>query len=778
MDEENNNQAQKQEQNSNQQNTNPRLEKARKIINNPITNTALKPLQSKTGRKIIKNAAPVVGAAVGGPAGAAAGEAVKKALDDPKVDKLVGETANTIADNNKKDNDRKKEEKNRENANTAASDENDEYTIENTRIPKDKVRMRTGILGSLGSLIGKNKKNNNTSANIPKVKEQPMYTEEETTTEEDDTNQSPKKENTNDNKEGTSQEDKSEDKNVLIGGIGKKSISIKAVIHIIKMFGSIGLIFFGLIIVLLIIILIIMVSGSNNIYDYNESGEVDCVNATTCDTVIIPNGPSSGTYSIDEYLAGAINYYFGDYADPIDQRALGIVINTDLLSYSQINSEASTCTLQDDNKYNLLNIPQESSESTNYTNILSAATLSKGEIIIGYAPKIELDLSVLNRGTDYKQTIKNLFKVEKLELEPFGIFPICSIHTTPELSYVDVNGCDMVTVTSGDYMGTYTLDDYVAGVISHEVGGFQDTETFKAFAVAARTYLFTRSSNDNGVCYIGSGSNLQAFRPTTDQQIIDAVSQTTGQVMTDGAGNLVSTEYDAFCYESKDDTNYYLAQKHQAIPISWAYENVPRWSGTSYLENPCGTSGDGGHGRGMSQYGAYYMSTVQNKPYNEILNFYYDNAVLSSSLKNYNLIGDLNSYGLMYPLETTGNCTSMFGNRVHPITGVQKNHNGVDIARPANTPIFAAHDGTVTVNGNDADGYGYYIRLAGDNGIETLYAHMIKPSTLQIGSTITAGTLIGYVGQTGVATGNHLHFEIFVNGSRVDPLTYLPGLCG
>ena len=55
---------------------------------------------------------------------------------------------------------------------------------------------------------------------------------------------------------------------------------------------------------------------------------------------------------------------------------------------------------------------------------------------------------------------------------------------------------------------------------------------------------------------------------------------------------------------------------------------------------------------------------------------------------------------------------------------------------------------------------------------------MIKPSILQIGSTITAGTLIGYVGQTGAATGNHLHFEIFVNGNRVDPLTYLPGLCG
>ena len=180
----------------------------------------------------------------------------------------------------------------------------------------------------------------------------------------------------------------------------------------------------------------------------------------------------------------------------------------------------------------------------------------------------------------------------------------------------------------------------------------------------------------------------------------------------------------------------------------------------------------------MSQYGAYYMSTVQGKLYNEILNFYYDNAVLSSSLKNYNLNGEVNSYGLMYPLETTGNCSSKFGNRVHPISGVQKNHNGIDIARPENTPIYAAQDGVVAINGFDEDGWGNYVKITGNNGLDTLYAHMVKPSTLQVGQTITAGTLIGYVGDTGAATGNHLHFEIYENGTRVDPLKYLPGLCG
>ena len=766
---------------------------------NMVGNLASKGLQSKLGRKVIKNAAPVIGGAIGGPAGAAAGQAVKKALDNPAVDKMLENGGKALNKSQKKSLEKEnkdtipkvnEDEKESKNSSPKVSEETKENKekLSNILNPKSKL----GMLGTAASLVGKTRnKIKNYGKNIQNKFNQTIDSlpeEESFDDKQDDSSESLKDKNSksnnksqkekSDNNDKPTNENKKFTKNILLG----RSTSFKLTLSVIAPLIPFIMLFIVIILALLIIIFIISGIVSDNIYDYNENADVNCVNSPTCNTVIIPDGPSAGTYTIDEYLAGAVNYYFGSYtSNAEDYHALGVVVNSDLLINSSINSGESTCTLKDTNKYTLLNIPENNTESTDDSqdNITNAVSLSKSEIIIGYAPKIELDLSALNQGTNYDETIKKLFKVEKLELEPFEIFPICDMYQpSPELSYVDVNGCDNVTVTEGEYTGTYTLDDYVAGVISHEVGGFQDTETFKAFSVAARTYLFTRSQNTNGVCYITSSTNTQAFRPTTNQQIIDAVSQTTGQIMTDGAGNLVSTEYDAFCYESKDSTNYYLAQKHQAIPIAWAYENVPKWSGTSYLEHPCGTDGDGGHGRGMSQYGAYYMSTVQGKLYNEILNFYYDNAVLSSSLKNYNLNGEVNSYGLMYPLETTGNCSSKFGNRVHPISGVQKNHNGIDIARPENTPIYAAQDGVVAINGFDEDGWGNYVKITGNNGLDTLYAHMVKPSTLQVGQTITAGTLIGYVGDTGAATGNHLHFEIYENGTRVDPLKYLPGLCG
>lgn len=757
-----------------------RLAKIAKLTEdrNPVSDLAMKVLSSKTGRKIVKTAAPVVGGIVGGPAGAATGQTIKKALDNPVIDKAVEEGSKIYNGQKTESSNNSNSKREKDEIKEAIKEERKEHEkISNFLRPK-----RKGIIGTAASLA-KNA-NKNIKHYFKEVQEETNKVDDSAT--DDGYNDQPEDEK-------KSQEDKKAENKKSKKSKNKDRENLKILFFgrpnyfeiILGTIGQVIIIIFLLLIIIFVLLIVLLIASlvfSNEIYDYNENNDVNCVNSPTCNTVIIQEGPSAGTYTIDEYLAGAVNYYFGSYtSNAEDYYALGVVVNSDLLINSSINSGESTCTLKDTNKYTILNIPENNTKSTDDSqdNITNAVSLSKSEIIIGYAPKIELDLSALNQGTNYDETIKKLFKVEKLELEPFEIFPICDMYQpSPELSYVDVNGCDNVTVTSGDYMGTYTLDDYVAGVISHEVGGFQDTETFKAFSVAARTYLFTRSQNTDGVCYITSSTNTQAFRPTTNQQIIDAVSQTTGQVMTDGAGNLVSTEYDAFCYESKDSTNYYLAQKHQAIPITWAYENVPKWSGTSYLEHPCGTDGDGGHGRGMSQYGAYYMSTVQGKLYNEILNFYYDNAVLSSSLKNYNLNGEVNSYGLMYPLETTGNCSSMYGNRVHPISGVQKNHNGIDIARPANTPIYAAHDGTVTINGNDSDGYGYYVRIAGNNGVETLYAHMIKTSDLQIGSTVTAGTLIGYVGQTGAATGNHLHFEVFVNGSRIDPLTYLPGLCG
>ena len=129
---------------------------------------------------------------------------------------------------------------------------------------------------------------------------------------------------------------------------------------------------------------------------------------------------------------------------------------------------------------------------------------------------------------------------------------------------------------------------------------------------------------------------------------------------------------------------------------------------------------------------------------------------------------------LQWPLPVVGTITSQFGHRVDPITGEVSSHTGTDIACAEGTPILAAADGIVTVaNGLDSWGgsYGYYIQIDHGGGMETLYAHC-SSICVTTGQQVQAGEVIGYVGHTGRATGNHLHFEVHINGVRRDAETY------
>ena len=122
--------------------------------------------------------------------------------------------------------------------------------------------------------------------------------------------------------------------------------------------------------------------------------------------------------------------------------------------------------------------------------------------------------------------------------------------------------------------------------------------------------------------------------------------------------------------------------------------------------------------------------------------------------------------------------TSVQGNRVHPITGQQGTHGGTDIGASYGSAIYAAGSGTVVTAYNNSaynGGYGNYAMINHGNGIQTLYAHM-SVCSVTVGQTVSAGQTIGYVGSTGRSTGPHLHFEVRVNGSRVDPQSYYPGI--
>ena len=117
-----------------------------------------------------------------------------------------------------------------------------------------------------------------------------------------------------------------------------------------------------------------------------------------------------------------------------------------------------------------------------------------------------------------------------------------------------------------------------------------------------------------------------------------------------------------------------------------------------------------------------------------------------------------------------GKFTSGFGMRFHPILGYSRPHTGVDWAAPIGTPVFAAGNGTILSAGWDS-GYGRRIEIQHANGYVTTYNHLSGFARgVNEGVHVKQGQVVGYLGQTGLATGPHLHYEVLVNGHFVDPM--------
>lgn len=115
--------------------------------------------------------------------------------------------------------------------------------------------------------------------------------------------------------------------------------------------------------------------------------------------------------------------------------------------------------------------------------------------------------------------------------------------------------------------------------------------------------------------------------------------------------------------------------------------------------------------------------------------------------------------------------SSRFGNRRHPVLGTSRMHKGVDYAAPTGTPIMAAGDARVQFRGVRG-GYGNTVILDHGRGHTTLYAHMSRFGNIRQGQRVAQGTVIGYVGTTGLSTGPHLHYEFRVNGVHRNPLQH------
>jgi murein DD-endopeptidase MepM/ murein hydrolase activator NlpD len=115
--------------------------------------------------------------------------------------------------------------------------------------------------------------------------------------------------------------------------------------------------------------------------------------------------------------------------------------------------------------------------------------------------------------------------------------------------------------------------------------------------------------------------------------------------------------------------------------------------------------------------------------------------------------------------------TSGFGMRSHPVLGGRRQHQGIDLAAPTGTPVYATADGVVS-RADWYSSYGLYISVEHGAAMQTRYAHLSRLAVAE-GDNVKKGDLIGYVGSTGRSTGPHLHYEVRVDGLAVNPIPYM-----
>jgi murein DD-endopeptidase MepM/ murein hydrolase activator NlpD len=125
---------------------------------------------------------------------------------------------------------------------------------------------------------------------------------------------------------------------------------------------------------------------------------------------------------------------------------------------------------------------------------------------------------------------------------------------------------------------------------------------------------------------------------------------------------------------------------------------------------------------------------------------------------------------LIWPTPSCNIVTSPYGQRYHPIYHEFRMHNGIDIGAKYGASIVAADSGVVIIS-EYSSSYGNYIVISHGNNVTTLYAHM-SSRIAKVGDKVKQGDVIGKVGSTGASTGPHVHFEVSVNGARVNPLNY------
>ena len=152
-----------------------------------------------------------------------------------------------------------------------------------------------------------------------------------------------------------------------------------------------------------------------------------------------------------------------------------------------------------------------------------------------------------------------------------------------------------------------------------------------------------------------------------------------------------------------------------------------------------------------------------------------DAQALTSSIRNSGSSSSSSKYngGIMaWPVPSCHTVSSGYGGRIHPTTGKYKFHGGLDIPGSYGSAIVAVNSGKVIWAGNRGDSYGNYVIIDHGGGVSTLYGHSSKV-LVSTGQRVSRGQRIANVGSTGRSTGPHCHFEVRINGSRVNPNPYV-----
>ena len=111
--------------------------------------------------------------------------------------------------------------------------------------------------------------------------------------------------------------------------------------------------------------------------------------------------------------------------------------------------------------------------------------------------------------------------------------------------------------------------------------------------------------------------------------------------------------------------------------------------------------------------------------------------------------------------------SSTFGQRADPLHGSRRRHSGIDLPQPRGTLVYASAGGVISFAGT-ANGYGKLVEIDHGGGVRTRYAHLSQ-FTVTSGMAVVGGDVVGFVGSTGRSTGNHLHYEVRIDGRAVDP---------